>query len=64
MITRHLTQMAEFAQSFEPGKRLRPFVLHRPPGYQDELSVLADGLNDAYAACSGRMNLRSTITIS
>jgi diguanylate cyclase (GGDEF)-like protein len=49
MITRHLTQMAEFAQSFEPGKRLPPFVLHRPHAHRDELSVLADGLNDAYA---------------
>lgn len=49
MITRHLTQMAEFARSFEPGRRFRPFVLQRPSSRQDELSVLADGLNDAYS---------------
>jgi len=49
MITRHLTQMAEFAQSFEPGQRFRPFILRRTTAHQDELTVLADGLNDAYA---------------
>lgn len=49
MITRHLTQMAEFAKSFEPGKRFTPFVLRRgPQGPYDELSVLVDRLNDAY----------------
>ncbi|MCD4485438.1 GGDEF domain-containing protein [Chromobacterium vaccinii] len=49
MITRHLTQMAEFAKSFEPGKRFTPFVLRRgPQGPHDELSVLVDRLNDAY----------------
>ena len=50
MITRHLTQMAAFARSFEPGKSFTPFVLRRrPQGLRDELSVLVDGLNDAYA---------------
>lgn len=49
MITRHLTQMAEFAKSYEPGKDFRPFVLRRGPmRHQDELTVLVDGLNDAY----------------
>jgi diguanylate cyclase (GGDEF)-like protein len=49
MITRHLTQMAEFAKSYEPGKAFRPFVLRRGPMAQkDELTVLVDGLNDAY----------------
>lgn len=49
MITRHLTQMAEFAKSFEPGKDFTPFILRRglrTPN--DELAVLADSLNDAY----------------
>lgn len=49
MITRHLRQMAEFAKSFEPGKDFVPFVLRRSPqAPSDELTVLADGLNDAY----------------
>jgi diguanylate cyclase (GGDEF)-like protein len=49
LVTRHLTQMAEFAKTFEPGKSFTPFLLRRgrkPP--QDELTVLADCLNDAY----------------
>lgn len=49
MITRHLTQMAAFAKSFEPGKDFKPFALRRDPRTpSDELTVLADGLNDAY----------------
>nr|WP_316644199.1 diguanylate cyclase [uncultured Roseateles sp.] len=49
MITRHLTQMAEFAKSFQPGKDFTPFRLRRGPRPpRDELTVLADGLNDAY----------------
>ncbi|KIH81737.1 GGDEF domain-containing protein [Pseudomonas batumici] len=49
MITRHLTQMAEFAKSFEPGKSFTPFVLRRSPRTpHDELTVLVDGFNDAY----------------
>ncbi|WP_161539624.1 sensor domain-containing diguanylate cyclase [Paramagnetospirillum kuznetsovii] len=49
MITRHMTQMAEFTKSFEPGKDFTPFTLRRGPHPpQDELTVLADGLNDAY----------------
>lgn len=49
MITRHLTQMADFAKSFEPGKELTPFMLRRDPRTpRDELTVLADGLNNAY----------------
>ncbi len=49
MITRHLTQMAEFAKSFEPSKDFTPFTLRRDPRTpHDELTVLADGLNDAY----------------
>lgn len=49
MITRHLTQIAEFAKSFDPGKAFRPFVLRRTPqAPPDELTVLVDGLNDAY----------------
>lgn len=49
MITRHLTQMAEFAKAFRPGKEFTPFRLRRGPRPpRDELTVLADGLNDAY----------------
>jgi diguanylate cyclase (GGDEF)-like protein len=49
MITRHLTQMANFAKSYQPGKAFTPFVLRRGPMKQpDELAVLVDGLNDAY----------------
>ncbi|MBV8625773.1 MAG: diguanylate cyclase [Herbaspirillum sp.] len=50
MITRHLTQMADFANAYSPGGTFRPFVLRRSPlPRQDELSVLVDRLNDAYA---------------
>mgnify|MGYP001809684764 CR=1 FL=1 len=49
MITRHLTAMAQFAKSFEPGKPFAPFVLRRKrQAPHDELAVLSDGLNDAY----------------
>ena len=49
MITRHLTQMAAFAKSYQPGRAFTPFVLRRRQLKQpDELSVLVDGLNDAY----------------
>jgi diguanylate cyclase (GGDEF)-like protein len=49
MITRHLTQMAEFAKSFEPGKDFTRFILRRAPRTPpDELTVLANCLNDAY----------------
>ncbi|SMC25883.1 diguanylate cyclase (GGDEF) domain-containing protein [Andreprevotia lacus DSM 23236] len=49
MVTRHLTQMAGFAKSFEPGRQFKPFVLRRNPKTpRDELAVLADALNDAY----------------
>jgi diguanylate cyclase (GGDEF)-like protein len=49
MITRHLTQMAEFAKSFKPGRDFTRFVLRRgPKAPHDELTVLANCLNDAY----------------
>ncbi|NWK79914.1 GGDEF domain-containing protein [Aquitalea sp. LB_tupeE] len=49
MITHHLTQLARFAKSFRPDKRFKPFVLRRRAARQDELTVLVDSLNDAYA---------------
>jgi diguanylate cyclase (GGDEF)-like protein len=49
MITRHLTQMAEFAKSFQVGETFSPFTLRRGErARRDELAVLADCLNDAY----------------
>ncbi len=49
MITRHLTQMAEFVKSFAPGKDFSPLVLRRGSRVlHDELNVLADALNAAY----------------
>ncbi len=49
MITKPLTQIAEFAKSFEPGKAFRPFILRRGSLKQkDELTVLVEALNDAY----------------
>lgn len=49
LITRPLTQMAQFAQSFQPGQLFRPFRLRRrETSSPDELTVLVDALNDAY----------------
>jgi diguanylate cyclase (GGDEF)-like protein len=49
LITRPLTQMAAFAQAFQPGQNFRPFRLRRrETSSPDELTVLVDALNDAY----------------
>lgn len=49
LITKPLTQIAQFAKSFEPGSNFRRFSLRRASSNRhDELNILVDALNDAY----------------